>query len=157
MIRVQKPINVPTVLTVKGAAENLINCNNYDNDPKSYKSNKSKFSILSKIYNDPVIKRALKKAQHNKCCFCEKKQNDEYGAVEHFRPKLGYKSTRKEKLKKPGYYWQGYLWENLYFVCGPCNTKKGNIFPLNDETKRATNHNMLIADETPLLLNPTGY
>lgn len=76
--------------------------------------------------------------------------------MEHFRPKLGYKSKRKEKLKKPGYYWQGYLWENLYFVCGPCNTKKGNIFPLKDETKRATNHNMPIANEIPLLLNPIG-
>ena len=75
---------------------------------------------------------------------------------EHFRPKAGYKINRKDKLKKPGYYWLGYSWSNLFFVCGPCNTKKGNIFPLENESRRAKNHNFSWHAEKPLLLDPAG-
>ncbi len=156
MITVSKPKSVPGILSGKGVAENKKNCDLYDATTPVSNRSKLKFSISPAIYNDPSIKKILRKAQHNKCCFCEKFQHDEYAEVEHYRPKLGYKSKRIDKLQKPGYYWLGYTWENLFFICKPCNVKKGNIFPLGDETKRAKNHGNLIADEKPFILNPTG-
>jgi len=156
MIKISKPATIPNVLSTTGSTATTANCALYDASPAAYNTGKSKFKILSSIYNAPVIKVALKKAQKGKCCFCEKLQHDEYGAVEHYRPKSGYKTKRKEKLKKPGYYWLGYTWSNLFFVCGPCNTKKGNIFPLNNEANRAKKHSDNLSLERPLLLDPSG-
>lgn len=156
MITVSKPKLAPAILSGRGVTENTNNCDLYDANPAKYNSNKLKFKILTSIYNEPTVKKILKKAQYKKCCFCEKMQNDEDAAIEHYRPKLGYKSNRSDKIKKPGYYWLGYTWENLFFICKPCNTKKGNIFPIADETTRAKNHTMNIASERPLILNPTG-
>lgn len=156
MINVIKPAVIPTALTGRGVTQTVNNCSKYNRSPASYNSNRSKFKILGSIYNAEPVKKALRNAQHKKCCFCEKMQTDEYGAVEHYRPKGGYKMYRKDKLKKPGYYWQSYIWENLFFVCGRCNTNKGNIFPLENELHRAKNHMMIITDEIPLLLDPAG-
>lgn len=156
MIRVVKRSGVPEKLTRDGKMANDKNCLDYINNPREYIANKKEFYINPAIYNHLSIKSSLRKAQFNKCCFCEKEQEDEYGAVEHYRPKKGFKSERKEKLKKPGYYWLGYEWHNLYFVCSPCNTKKGNLFPLVNENKRAKSHTMLITEEIPLLLDPGG-
>jgi len=156
MITVNKPKLIPPVLSKKGVIENAINCSLYEATPKDYHTNKSKFDISRKIYNHPSIKKILKVAQYEKCCYCEKQQYDEHGAVEHYRPKAGYKSVRKDKFKKPGYYWLGYVWENLFFVCEACNGNKDTIFPLEDERKRVENHTKDILDERPLILNPTG-
>jgi uncharacterized protein (TIGR02646 family) len=150
MISVKKPAAIPKKLLNEGKAADTRNRNKYDADPNSV------IKITNKIYGHPSIKKILKRAQFDKCCFCEKNQKDENGAVEHFRPKAGYHSDRKEKLKKPGYYWLGYEWSNLFFVCSGCNSKmhKGNLFPLEDETKRAKSHHDDINEETPLLINP---
>lgn len=156
MITVSKPKSGPAILAGKGVVENKKNCDLYDVTTLASNRSKLKFSISSTIYNDPPVKKTLRKAQYDKCCFCEKFQHDEYAEVEHYRPKLGYKSKRIDKIKKPGYYWLGYNWENLFFVCKVCNVKKGNIFPLDDETKRAKNHKNIVANEKPLILNPTG-
>jgi len=156
MITVVKPKSIPKALTVKGNSETKKNCDLFDTAKTATAKAKLKFLISSSIYNDPPIKKSLRNAQHNKCCFCEKSQIDEYAEVEHYRPKLGYKSLRIDKIKKPGYYWLGYSWENLFFICKPCNVKKGNIFPLKDENKRAKSHGNLVSDEIPLILNPTG-
>ena len=152
MILVTKPVNIPNILTVEGQAENIINQLAYDADSQA------KIDISGTIYNHKSVKPVLKKAQHNKCCYCEKDQKDEYGAVEHYRPKSGYKYEFKknEKLKKPGYYWLGYSWDNFYFVCCACNTAKGNYFPLADETTRAKSHHDSISKEEPYLLAPDG-
>jgi hypothetical protein len=156
MIKVAKPTIIPNVLTTTGLAETVKNCGLYTTNTASYNNGKLKFKISGSIYNADKVKAALKKAQYKKCCFCEKTQADEYGAVEHYRPKAAYKLKRKTALKRPGYYWLGYQWDNLFFVCGPCNTKKGSLFPLKDESKRALNHNGNVSREAPLLLNPTG-
>lgn len=157
MITISKPAEIPDKLTNEGKKLTDKNCTDYEANPNNYKSGKDEFEITPTIYNHSSVKKKLKKAQHDKCCFCEKEQLDEYGAVEHYRPKHGYKSTRKEKkIKKPGYYWLGYDWSNLFFVCGPCNTKKGNLFPLINEKERATWHKLSIGDEKPLLLKPDG-
>ena len=156
MITVAKPKSVPGILSGKGAAENKKNCDLYDGTTSVANRVKLKFSISPAIYNDPSIKKILRKAQYNKCCFCEKLQLDEFAEVEHYRPKLGYKTLRTDKIKKPGYYWLGYTWENLFFICKPCNVGKGNIFPLVDEAMRAKNHLNVVANEKPLILNPNG-
>lgn len=158
MIKVVKPTTIPIKLTIEGKAEDVKNCNDYDSNPSSYIDGTSTIDINNNIYGHSSVKKILKQAQHNKCCFCEKSQVDEFGAVEHFRPKKGYKANKKEKLKKPGYYWLGYTWNNLFFVCSACNSSenKGNLFPLLDETKRAKSHHDDYKSETPLLLDPSG-
>jgi hypothetical protein len=156
MIRIYKPDKVPAKLEDEGIMLTIANCADYEANPNAYINDEEEFVISSAIYNHSTVKKSLKRAQFNKCCFCEKEQNDEYGAVEHYRPKMGYKSQKKDRLKKPGYYWLGYEWSNLYFVCSPCNTKKANFFPLHNEDKRATWHKMDISDERPFLLDPAG-
>ena len=158
MIRIVKQRTVPNILLTTGVATNDENCRAYTADSRSYVDGPSTFDIKNNIYGHPTVKSELKVAQHNKCCYCEKDLEDEYGAVEHFRPKGGYRSTKRQKLKKPGYYWLGYAWSNLFFVCSACNSagNKGTLFPLLDESKRAKSHNENVTKEAPLLLDPGG-
>jgi len=159
VIKISRPKNVPMRLQTAGKVENNKNCADYSADPKSYIEGTKTFEIKNGIYGDTTVKNALKAMQFSKCCFCEKDLKDEYGAVEHFRPKGGYKLTKKQKnLIKPGYYWLGYEWINLFFVCSHCNSagNKGNLFPLLDESKRAKSHKVKVGGETPLLLDPGG-
>jgi AAA domain, putative AbiEii toxin, Type IV TA system len=61
-----------------------------------------------------------------------------YGDVEHTRPKASYRQLRRGPLKRPGYYWLAYAWENLLFVCEICNRReKRSWFPLKKGSKRA--------------------
>ena len=54
----------------------------------------------------------------------------------------------------PGYYWLAYEWDNLYLSCTGCNQRqKQNLFPLQDPSKRATNHTQSIAQEQPLFID----
>jgi uncharacterized protein (TIGR02646 family) len=64
-----------------------------------------------------------------------------YDEIDHYRPKSHY-------------YWLGYSWENLLISCKPCNTKKGDNFPLRDESRRATTHDDDLSAEKPLLIDP---
>ena len=126
MIRIIRPINPPRVLIEKGPIENKKNCDSFSDDPVSFLK---AFKADPKIYGGSQVKKMLKRAQHNKCCFCEKNQVDEYGAVEHFRPKSGYKIDKNQKkLTKPGYYWLAYEWTNLLFVCAACNMSISEIW-----------------------------
>lgn len=157
MIKVNKPKVAPLTLSSvfgRGIADSQLICDSYDTNPLLFADPKA-YVIKDSIYNAKNVKRILKAIQKKKCCFCEKMHNDEFGAVEHFRPKLGYQILRTDALVRPGYYWQGYAWENLFYVCGPCNTAKGNIFPLKNEANRANNHHSL-AKEISLLINPAG-
>ncbi|GAB3644137.1 HNH endonuclease family protein [Spirosoma arcticum] len=156
MRRIDKSIVPPHNLFKAGHSENTHNQQEYDFSPQKYNENGESFDIKKTIYGNKIIKQALKEEQYLKCCYCEKHQGDEPGAVEHYRPKGGYHSTRDEKLKKPGYYWLGYEWTNLYFVCCRCNTTKGNLFPLVDESTRAKSHHYDINLETPYLIDPGG-
>ncbi len=156
MIRIDKPVDIPLVLTTKGTELNEANCKKYSSNPKLYKSGKEEFIISDKVYNDKSVKPILKQAQNNKCCYCEKDQEHEDGAVEHYRPKKGFQIKKGDKLIRPGYYWLGYDWSNLFFVCTHCNRKKSTIFPLKDEKKRALYHKKSIKNEAPYLLDPCG-
>jgi hypothetical protein len=157
MININKPKVAPLKLASafgRGVRYTKIICDLYDTDPMLFADSKA-YVIKGSIYNATNVKRTLKTIQKKKCCFCEKMHNDEFGAVEHFRPKMGYQILRSDALVRPGYYWKGYSWDNLFYVCGPCNTAKGNIFPLKNEANRATNHHSL-TKEVSLIINPAG-
>lgn len=108
-----------------------------------------------------------------KCAYCEQKiASDQYGDIEHFRPKARVTDrhtskplmTRHGDRPHPGYYWLAYDWQNLLFACGLCNRPhrrsdderrigKWDHFPLIDEEQRAEAPGGE-AGEQPLLINP---
>ena len=93
-------------------------------------------------------------AQNDKCCYCEKLL-DGYD-VEHFRPQRTVKQAHGAGIQRPGYYWLVYAWDNLFLSCHECNSKKGYLFPLEDDTMRVRSHhnNVDIKNEQPLFINP---
>lgn len=154
MIRVTKP-DAPAVLA-KGVALTAADEAAYDLTPALYQSGAKTFSIKPSVYGAPVVKAALKNAQHHKCCFCEARFAANYaGDVEHYRPKGAVKQVGG-KLR-PGYYWLAYVWSNLYYACADCNQyRKVDQFPLVKEAARARDHHHPIAAEAPLILDPGG-
>ena len=152
MIRVVKPSSPPKILrdaNSRGprATRKL---------EEAYDQGERDFEFDSGIYAAKSVKNALVKAQHGKCCFCESQVTHvDYGDVEHFRPKGGFRQKESDPLSKPGYYWLAYDWSNLFLSCALCNQRyKRNLFPLLDRSKRARSHHDDIGDERPLFLNP---
>ena len=81
-------------------------------------------------FSHETVRQALRKMQHDKCCYCERYITD-WGTgrqVDHYRPK-----DRYERLK--------FDWDNLLLACGECNGAKSNEFPKSD-------------NKEPLILNP---
>lgn len=154
MIRINKPINPPECLSKEGAEFTRIDCENFDLNADAYISNDESFS-LQDTYKKDAVKAALRVAQNNKCCYCEKDFRDDPIYVEHFRPFSSSRQAYNTKRYYPGYYWLAYSWENLYLACHPCNSGgKSDVFPLVDDNNRAHYHNKLISDEERLLIDP---
>ncbi|MBD2313334.1 hypothetical protein H6G20_16830 [Desertifilum sp. FACHB-1129] len=154
MIRIHKPLNPPKKLVQDGKKKRKSNCLSYSKNIEAYQSGEKDFSFDRSIYAHQSVKQALIKAQHSKCCFCERIISTD-GDVEHFRPKQAYKQAPLQPLQRPGYYWLAYEWDNLYLACTGCNQRhKQNLFPLQDPTKRAVNHRHKIKDEQPLFIDP---
>jgi hypothetical protein len=135
MVRIDKTrVPVPAILGPggKGQIATEILKTDYDNGIRS-------FRFSSKIYGHKTVKDALKKAQHDKCCFCEARVTHiSHGDVEHFRPKAAFLAKDSRKFTKPGYYWLAYDLSNLYFSCQICNQSyKKNYFPIAEEANRA--------------------
>ncbi len=152
MIRIFKSKDAPQKLLKEGTAETkrLIDLFNHDED---YRKSIKKFEFNNKIYGHKKVKNALIKAQHGKCCFCERKT--EVGDVEHYRGKGGYQQSSADIIIKPGYYWLAYDWSNLFFCCETCNRSfKRNYFPLANPDKRANGESRDISKEKPLIINP---
>jgi len=156
MIRIVKPIQAPKILTTRGTAQIQQDCAAYDASPTDYRSGEKTFNIDTKIYGAESVKQALRRAQYHKCCYCEDKKflATSYGAVEHYRPKGAVQQARGQKKEYPGYYWLAYDWNNLLFSCTTCNTKKRDLFPIQDNNARARSHYDDLAMEQPLLVNP---
>ena len=153
MIRIHKPKIAPKKLTTDGKQKRKSHCDAYSLNPSAYETKQEKFDFASSIYAHESVKEALIKAQHQKCCFCERIIGKN-GDVEHFRPKGAYQQAQGEPLECPAYYWLAYTWENLYLSCSSCNSRhKKNLFPLQDPSKRATNHNQRITKESPLFID----
>ena len=96
-------------------------------------------------------KGILADKSHDKCWYCEIKQERSDNAVDHYRPQSKYK-------------WLAFGIENFRYSCTYCNSLrrddetqvvggKGDKFPLVDESKRATAEGQE-AEEQPLLLDP---
>lgn len=106
-------------------------------------------------YKKSDVKAQLACDQHNKCAYCERMLNGDFGDVEHFRPKGGFQQSKGDLMGHKGYYWLANVWENLLLSCSECNRScKKNLFPLADPLTRNTN-NCDISQEEPLLINPT--
>ena len=154
MIRIDRPAEIPKVLSGRGKKQTEKLCRDYDAASADFGSRKRTFAFNEKLYGDRTVKEALVLAQHGKCCFCEQRVRME-GDVEHYRPKGGYCQAVGEPVEGPGYYWLAYEWTNLLLACTICNQRfKRNLFPLADPTRRSRSHNDGIADEDPLFINP---
>jgi hypothetical protein len=100
---------------------------------------------------------------HGKCAYCEQKiSGDQYGDIEHFRPKARVDDEKTgEPIKiqvdgdtknHPGYYWLAYDCKNLLPSCILCNQEgKRNFFPV--EGFRAVRPGEE-EQERPLLIHP---
>ena len=156
MIQIKKPRQAPKILRDKGKKKRQANCKAYTLNKAAYRKGKKNFKFYSNIYGDKTVKKALIKAQNDKCCFCESKcTHISYGDVEHFRPKGGFKQSPNGPLGKPGYYWLAYEWSNLFFSCQLCNQRfKKNLFPLKNPGDRAISHNDDINAEKPMFISP---
>lgn len=145
MNHIEKTQQPPDILQTIGKKKTLEMCSEADKGTTD-------FEFDSRIYADKSVKNLLIKDQHNKCAYCERYLNGDFGDVEHFRPKKGY--MQNSKLMKPGYYWLAYDWSNLLCSCSECNRLyKKNNFPIADESKRNIAHRD-ISKEQALLVNP---
>lgn len=150
MIQVIKPVKAPAILITKGKPKR-------GEYVAAYNKGIREFSFDSKIYGHKTVKEALIKAQHDKCFLCESKiTHIAFGDIEHFRPKAAYRQSSGEPLRKPGYYWLAYEWNNLFLSCQLCNQLfKKNLFPLANPSARATSHKHETTREKPLFIDPS--
>lgn len=156
MIRVCKPPQAPTELA-KGEA--LVRAFEAERlaDPSAGASSKRAFKFDKKIYGASKVKRALRSAQHDKCCYCEGKfAAHASGDVEHFRPKTCVRQEKGGLTEYPGYYWLAYDWWNLYYACELCNRiGKRDLFPVADPAQRRRSASDS-KEEIPEILDPGG-
>ncbi len=105
-------------------------------------------------WSKPDVRDALHRMHRGKCCYCERQRDIKRESdVEHFRPKAGV----QERSDHPGYWWLAYRWSNYLFACKCCNQEhKKNRFPVHDEAARAMRPTDRIAEECPLLVNPSS-
>lgn len=91
-----------------------------------------------------LVKPDLARMQHNKCCYCEKREEQpKYRDVEHYRPKSRY-------------WWLAWTWENLLFACIDCNRdRKRDQFPVEPQSTSLTAEQAPPGDERPLVLDPS--
>ena len=157
MITVNKPRLAPKILRTTGKKKTQANCTSYTRHARAYDSDQKKFDFDSNVYAHKTVKAALRKVQHDKCCFCESKVTHiSYGDVEHFRPKAGVRQKSGASLGRPGYYWLAYEWSNLFLSCQLCNQRyKENLFPLKKPADRAKSHSDNVGMEKPMFIDPT--
>lgn len=157
MIRVTKPSQAPAVLLKQGKMQRRADSASFTRFGADYRAGRRKFGFDSNIYAHRKVKEALIAAQHDKCFLCESKiTHIAHGDVEHFRPKAAYRQDENDALRRPGYYWLAYEWDNLFLSCQLCNQQfKKNLFPLADQSSRATSHKDDLKRERPLFLDPS--
>jgi uncharacterized protein (TIGR02646 family) len=91
-----------------------------------------------------LVKKDLAAMQHNKCCYCEKREEQaKHRDVDHYRPKSLY-------------WWLAWTWENLLFACIDCNREqKRDQFPLDPGCVPLVAEQAPPAAERPLVLDPS--
>jgi uncharacterized protein (TIGR02646 family) len=101
-----------------------------------------------------AVRGDLWRAQHFKCCYCEKNNLEaSHSDVEHFRPAL--RADRGPGFPTHGYWWLAWTWSNLLFVCPVCNRNtKNDQFPLDAASVPLQPHEQPPGGEFPLLIDP---
>ena len=123
-------------------------------------------------YGSAATKRALFKAQYEKCAWCERETAFSSHPVDHYRPRNGaWRNLPHEprRIDTSHYWWLAWTWSNLLFSCPRCNDQghKGNYFPLRRGTTSAAAPVAPVSiplpspivdtsTEQPLLLDPAG-
>ena len=74
MIKIKKPKAIPEKLKKTGKAETKKNKKLYEQFSDEFESGTRKFEFDKNIYGHKSVKEILIKAQHSKCCFCERKE-----------------------------------------------------------------------------------
>lgn len=147
MIRLSRGNKIPKKLSAKGSSET-------DLLIKAFQAN-GKVAVKSSVYGHKSVKDLLIELQNKKCAFCETRLDQQFGHVEHFRPKKRWQGCRTSPAQSPGYFWLAYEWTNLLLCCEVCNTRyKRDYFPLKDESCRADPNVRDVSNEEPLLIDP---
>jgi uncharacterized protein (TIGR02646 family) len=98
----------------------------------------------------------LWRAQHWKCCYCERKIPEKFNDVEHYRPK-GSAVRLPGCILTHGYWWLAFSWSNLLFACPACNRSgKNDAFPLAAGSVSLQAESDGPGLEVPLLIDPAG-
>lgn len=108
--------------------------------------------------------RYLSAMSYGKCWYSESKDAHAFMDVDHFRPKKSAK--RSEDATDDGYPWLAFDWENFRYSSQRSNRLstdevtqethgKGDWFPLMANSKTATWADRCVAEERPMLLDPT--
>jgi uncharacterized protein (TIGR02646 family) len=154
MIRIHKPGKKPAILRNRRAREAAAR------HRKEFDSKTMPAKFDKTIYGAESVKKALRRAQHEKCAFCESHLTHiSYGDVEHLRPKAAVAQYDGDPLERPGYYWLAYEWDNLFLSCQLCNQRfKRNLFPLRDQANRVRSHHdhSKLDAEGALLIDPSA-
>jgi hypothetical protein len=110
------------------------------------------------------VKEVFQRAQAEKCAYCERRLGS-HGIewdMDHYRPKNAVKAWmpvsinfRDQPSENPGYYRLAYDSRNYLAACKRCNsTFKGTFFPVSGLRQMTTNEPTILAQESPLLINP---
>ena len=136
-----------------------------------------------RAYSSLEVRNALRTMFHGKCAYCESPiAGSQDTDIEHYRPKGKVTEADAAGFVHPGYWWLAMRWDNLLLSCSHCNqtriqvilppglteaqireaiesgatitTGKLDRFP-TDDGLWVTDRNADLADEKPLLINPT--
>lgn len=159
MARLQRP-PCPAILRSRGLEKTQALCDQFDAS-LPHRDGRVPFAFDGTLYGHRMVRKALERAQHAKCGYCEARSAPL--DVEHYRPKGSVRQARGEAEQRPGYYWLAYEWSNLLLACVLCNqvredmtgtsTGKGSLFPLSEPSQRARSHHDSLAQEAPQLLH----
>lgn len=162
MIKIDKApaTEAPLIITRRGKNRTKKDCDLFDPCPDDYLLGKppirKMIKVMEDIYQDKDVKAKLNESHHHKCCYCETKFKYSRDLdVEHFRPKKYSQQSSDSPEILLVYFWLAYDWDNLLLSCAECNRGyKKNLFPLIDESLRATPQTRNIDNELPIFINP---
>lgn len=162
MIKIDKApsTEAPLIIRRRGKNRTKKDCELFDASPNDYLKGeppiRKVLKVMEDIYQDSEVKSKLNESHHFKCCYCETKFIYPRDLdVEHFRPKKYSQQSSNGPEILLVYFWLAYDWDNLLLSCAECNRGyKKNLFPLENEDKRATPQTRNIDEESPILINP---